>query len=275
MLQFKVDKEKCVKCGSCIDDCPANIIDFLDDYPAIPAEKEEKCIACQHCFAVCPEGAISIFGLDPTSALQIAGNMPAPKYVETLIKGRRSVRRYSTEPIDRTTIDGILNVIAHCPTGKNNRQTLFTVVDDATAMAKVKGEIIEVLRQLADQKSLPSGMEFFEGVVKAWDKGRDVIFRGAPHMLIASSPKSGPTPQADAVIALTSFDLLAQSMGIGTVWNGFLHWILTVVSPGVSRRLGIPDDHIIGYAMVFGKPAVQYHRCVLRGPAKINRVSRS
>jgi hypothetical protein len=44
------------------------------------------------------------------------------------------------------------------------------------------------------------------------------------------------------------------------------------VIPGLSARLGIPANHIVGYAMVFGEPAVEYHRTVQRGPAKVNVV---
>jgi hypothetical protein len=42
--------------------------------------------------------------------------------------------------------------------------------------------------------------------------------------------------------------------------------------PGLAARLGIPEDHSIGYAMIFGEPAVEYHRTVQRGPASVNVV---
>ena len=37
-------------------------------------------------------------------------------------------------------------------------------------------------------------------------------------------------------------------------------------------RLEIPSDHIKGYAMLFGTPAVTYHRTVQRDSAAINRI---
>ena len=39
------------------------------------------------------------------------------------------------------------------------------------------------------------------------------------------------------------------------------------------EKLGIPEDHHIGYMMVFGKPAIKYHRTVQRGDAQVNRVT--
>ena len=32
-----------------------------------------------------------------------------------------------------------------------------------------------------------------------------------------------------------------------------------------------PDDHLIGYVMAFGRPAVRYARTVQHGPALISR----
>jgi nitroreductase len=129
------------------------------------------------------------------------------------------------------------------------------------------------IRVAVENNTLPAGMEFFAGILKAWDKGRDIIFRGAPHLLVVSTPIDGPSYEADTIIALTTFDLLAQSMGIGTLWNGFATWSITKIVPDMRRLLGIPENHYLGYVMSFGKPAVEYYRTVERGPALINRVS--
>jgi hypothetical protein len=42
--------------------------------------------------------------------------------------------------------------------------------------------------------------------------------------------------------------------------------------PDLTGRLGIPDQHLTGYAMAFGWPAVEYHRAVQRASALINVV---
>jgi nitroreductase len=102
--------------------------------------------------------------------------------------------------------------------------------------------------------------------------GNDVILRGAPHVLIASAPGKVAVPTVDCVIALTNFELMAQTMGIGTVWDGMLTWCLADFFPDLAERLGVPKAHKIGYCMVFGRPAVQYHRTVQRVPARMNLV---
>ena len=108
--------------------------------------------------------------------------------------------------------------------------------------------------------------------VKAWqEEGKDIIFRGAPHLLLTSAPKSSPCPVQDTHIALATFQLMAHARGVGTVWDGLFMMVLSLL-PSLSGRLGIPDDHIPGYAMAFGEPAVEYHRTVQRGPAQVNVV---
>jgi nitroreductase len=106
--------------------------------------------------------------------------------------------------------------------------------------------------------------------VKVWrTEGRDAIFRGAPHMLLTSTPPGVPCAVQDAHIALTTFELLASSHGLGTLWDGMFMMALAVC-PELRDTLRIPADHAIGYAMLFGRPDVQYHRPVKRGPAKVN-----
>ncbi|MBF0519175.1 MAG: nitroreductase family protein [Nitrospirae bacterium] len=273
MTNFSVNKERCLKCGECIEDCVMNIIAFEGQYPAIIPGKENECVQCEHCFAVCSEGAVSILGLNPDNAIRLEGNLPETSKLEVLMKGRRAVRRYLKKPVPWETISGLLDVVANSPTGRNTRQNLFTVVSDPLVMDKIKQETMEGVRSAVANYALPKGFEFYSFVVDAWDAGKDIIFRGAPHMLVVSSPKDGPSPEADTLIALTYFELLAQSMGIGTLWNGLLKWAVTAVVPELRKKIGIPEDHYIGYCMVFGRPAVRYYRTVQRGPALINRVT--
>lgn len=273
MLNFRVNEERCVKCGECIEDCVADIIAFEGEYPAIKPGREGDCIRCQHCFAVCSEGAVSIFGLDPDNAVSLEGNLPDGEMIAALIKGRRSVRRYKKEPLDWATIQELLEVVAHAPTGINNRQNLFTVVDDPLVMEKIRQETMAGVKKAVLQGTLPKGLEFYAGIADAWDAGKDVIFRGAPHMLAVSTPKGGPSPEPDTLIALSYFELLAQAKGIGTLWNGLLKWAITAVVPEMQARIGIPEDHHLGYTMVFGKPDVLYYRTVQKSLDRVNRVS--
>lgn len=274
MIDLKVDVDLCVGCGECAATCPYLII-RMDDVGAPRAEavRERMCIGCGHCMAICPTAALSVLGRDPAEGRDLAGAFPDPLRLETLFAGRRSVRRFLPEPVDSETVARLLEASCHAPTGKNNGKVLFTVIEDPTVMADLRARTLDGLRDLAGRGAMPRGMEAFTGYVHAWDsRGADVIFRRAPQLLVASSPAKGPSPLADCHIALTHFDLLASCMGLGTLWNGMIVRCVAAL-PDLQGALGIPEDHVFGYAVLFGRPAVAFRRTVPRGPARVNRVS--
>jgi nitroreductase/ferredoxin len=271
MIQFQIDEERCIQCGECEEDCPAGVIK-MDDYPKII--NEDGCYRCQHCLAVCPTGAVSVLGRDPDTSILLEGNMPDAARLKTLIKGRRSVRRYTDKDLDKTLIDELLDIANHAPTGVNSQAVLFTVVREGSVMKVLREEVMTELTKLKDDGKLPEGLveQYIGMAVEVWQEtGADIIFRGAPHLLITSAPKDAPCPVQDTHIALTTFQLMAHARGVGTLWDGMVMMALALI-PGLASRLGIPEDHIVGYAMVFGEPAVEYHRTVQRGPVNVNIV---
>lgn len=273
MIDFELNRSSCTQCGDCLGDCPARIIVMdADGYPAVAVDKELNCLRCQHCLAVCPTGAISILGKKAEESLSLEGWYPDPDKLETLIKGRRSVRRFVPENLDPVLFQKLLDVAWHAPTGVNSRQVRFTVLDDKAKVASIRDEVMGGLVRLVNEGSLPKGSEYFTRFIQIWDKHKvDLIFRDAPHMLIASAPKSVPCPKEDCMIALSYFELFAQSCGVGTLWNGLAKWAIDDLLPETRHLLDIPDDHLLGYAMLFGNPAVHYARTVQHGPALIHR----
>jgi nitroreductase len=274
MLNFTVDSRTCTRCGACAADCPPRIISLYSGLPAIAPEKEAACYKCQHCLAICPTAAISILGVRPENCTGLAGNLPSPEALATLIKGRRSVRRYRDENLAPELLQQLLEVAWHAPTGVNSRQVRFTVVDDRRKMAEFRTNLLEELGKLVRRNALPAGFERYADFVRVWEEqGQDVLFRGAPHFLVASAPQAVVTPTQDCLIALSYFELYARVNGVGTVWDGLATLAVTQLVPVARQWLGIPDDHVVGYCMAFGPPAVSYQRTVQHPAALIHRVS--
>ena len=270
MLDFVIDETRCIQCGECAADCPVNVIDASGGFPRIPESRQSYCIRCQHCLAVCPTAALSILDKNPDHSAAI---LPVPADgIENLIKSRRSVRRYLPDAVDQAVLNRLMDVVAHAPTGKNQRQVRFTLVDDPRVMEAIRVQTMDGIRKAAVEDSLPDGMEFFAKLLAAYDQGRDVIYRRAPHMIIASASRDAAAPEADPFIALSCFELMAQSLGLGTLWCGFARWALQSVVPELGRALGIPADHRSMYAMMFGHPAVHYVRAVQREALGVRRV---
>lgn len=273
MLNFTVDLEKCISCGQCASDCPVMIINMVDNLPVIGKDLEQYCIGCMHCVAICSEGALEICGYRPQDGMAVSGKLPSPKEMEELIKGRRSIRNYQDRNVDKALVEKIVEMASHAPSGHNCRGVLFTLIDDKGVLFDLREEAFAALEKRLEAGELPAGMEMFADIITVWkDSGKDMLFRGAPHLVIASSKKENAAPLPDCIIALTSFELYARSCGLGTLWNGLALLVLTELVPELKTRLGIPADHVLGYVMGFGLPAIKYKRTVERGMPTINRI---
>ena len=270
MLDFIVDAERCVRCGQCAKDCIAEIIEQKDKMlPSIKPELEEDCLQCQHCLAVCPTGAISILGHSPAGSLKLeAGALPSLCQMTTLIRGRRSVRHYLDENVDPVLLGNLLATVANAPTGINQRELTFIVIDDKAVMGRFRDRALKDLRQGIQDGTVGESAGFLLEAVPAWfERQQDMVFRGAPHLLIVSAPPDAACPQEDVVLALAYFELIAQAAGLGTVWCGLAKWLLEVL-PELKPVLGLKSDAHY-FCMVFGVPAIHFARTVQRDAAAV------
>ena len=105
-------------------------------------------------------------------------------------------------------------------------------------------------------------------IIKAWEHGRDPVYRGAPHLVIAHIPEGNPVASVDAIIALTHFDLTAPSFGVGTCWAGFLSMAATVYEP-LQKALALPPGRKYAYSLMFGYPRYKTYGIPRRNPADI------
>ena len=267
---FYAAPDKCVACGMCVDDCPAAIIAIDDGVAAVKPEDMENCLGCQHCLAICPTGAVEVAGRRPGSSRPLSP--PDPQSLDLLVRGRRSVRKFSPHPVERELFDRVLETAAHAPTGVNSRDRLFTAILDSGVMAEYRDRACRAL--VAGSDRMPEELSWLVSAASKWlDKGRDVIFRNAPHLIVVTSGPGASTGEADCLIALSYFDLIAQANGIGTVWCGMADYMLRHL-PETRRWLGIPDDHAMGYAMLFGMPDVFYARTAQYGPESVSVIER-
>jgi ferredoxin len=53
-----VNREECVGCGTCVEECPEEAITLDDEDKAVV--NKEKCTECKTCLENCPSEAISI-----------------------------------------------------------------------------------------------------------------------------------------------------------------------------------------------------------------------
>lgn len=56
--KLKIDYEKCISCGKCLNLCPMKNIELVDTKPA----PQNKCTCCYRCISNCPKQAITLIG---------------------------------------------------------------------------------------------------------------------------------------------------------------------------------------------------------------------
>lgn len=270
LADFIVDTEKCVGCGKCVKVCPGGILSLNQAKKAEIADFKEfgwnGCWKCEHCLAVCPTGAISIFGHRPENSLPVIDREITAPTMDSLIANRHSCRRYKEKNVDADIINDMLARLAYAPNGGNKQQVEFTLIDDKAQMNQFRQLAYSRMEELAAQGVYPDGFgkDAYEDM-KRWEKTvrPDMLFCGAPHILIPHAPLGNGEPIQDAVIAGTYFELLCASRGLGSVMLTFPLAALKRM-PDIKAMLNIPDDHYIGMIIGFGYPEIKYARGVQR-----------
>lgn len=254
-LNFKVDKEKCVKCGLCMNDCSSKVIKA--DNEGYPYSDAENCFGCQHCLAICPVGAISVFDKSPENSMPNENN-PTPEQMECLIKNRRSCRHYKMENVNEETMQKLKNILNWVPTGCNFKDLHFSIVEDYNKMNSIKERVYSKLKFMIKYLPVKGRLKAYKNAILSGD---DMIFRNAPHMIVVSVNKKAPCKKIDPVIALSYFELYANSLGLGTLWCGLGFGTLPL-RKDVMKELEIPKTHEMAYVMLFGNPDVNYKRAI-------------
>lgn len=269
MSLFVVDQEKCKRDGFCATECPARIISMNGDGPVPVEDAEQRCVNCGHCVAVCPHGALSLHTMPVEQCPSLRqGWRLAPEQVEQLLKGRRSIRTYKAQVVDREVLAKVIDMARFAPSGLNLQPVRWLVIHDQARVKHLAKLVIEWMRsQIQEQSPFAKGYGM-EGLVRAWEAGYDPILRGAPHFIVTHALKDDKIAPAASTTALTYLELAALPYGLGSCWAGYFY-IAVGMSSAVHEALELPEGHQSFGAMMIGYPKFEYHRIPFRNEAQI------
>ena len=58
MYVVNIDVEKCKGCGECVDICPSEVLEMVDEKAVV--KDQDECAGCESCVEVCEEGSITV-----------------------------------------------------------------------------------------------------------------------------------------------------------------------------------------------------------------------
>ena len=271
IADFQAEKEKCIGCGLCVKVCPGGILRLNEERKCEMDEIDRfgwrGCWKCEHCLAVCPKGVISIFSKQPEDSLPPVKAESAAPVLDALIMNRHSCRRFLKKDVDASVIDGMLQTLGNAPNGGNKQQVEFTLIDDRAQMEAFRRLAYAEMDRLASEGVYPAGFDkaSYEDM-KRWEKTvrPEMLFCGAPYLLIPHAPLGRGEPVEDVNIAAAYFELLCASRGLGCVMMSFPKDALRNM-PEIEALLQIPETHDVGVMLGFGWPEIRYARGTQRG----------
>jgi nitroreductase/NAD-dependent dihydropyrimidine dehydrogenase PreA subunit len=269
MTTILVDQDLCTRCGICSNACTMGLIDPADEntLPKIPDVKAGMCIRCGHCEVFCPSQAL-LLNDRPNEKVPLpagAGTID-PDAMGYYLRKRRSVRRFTKDPVPREKIVEVLDIARYAASAGNGQPVEWIVIHDPKKVQNIAGLTVEWMKTLVNSPHPMS--RYVPLLIKPFEAGYDVICRGAPHLLVATIPEGNPMAQTDAIIALTHFDIAAPAFGIGTCWAGFVAMAAMSYEP-LRKELGIPGGRKSAYAILFGNPQYKIYGIPRRKPLEV------
>ncbi|WP_428569888.1 MAG: nitroreductase family protein [Solidesulfovibrio sp. DCME] len=251
--------EACTGCGLCVAACPASLVRQAapGETPTALEGREAHCIRCGHCAIACPTGAF-VHELLPAEEFAPIRRKDLPDFaaVRHLLDSRRSCRTFDPAPVPRQELLSLIDAVRHAPTGHNTRDVGYVVVDGPARMDVARQGVLDWIAGEVGAKTERARELHLAGAARAAGKGKDVIFRGAPHVVVAHAPDGGITPALDAAIACAWLEIAAAAAGYGACWCGYLIFALDAHRP-LGEMLGIPQGRKGYAALLLGRRAAR------------------
>jgi len=258
-IRVVIDSEKCSGCGICLADCLRNALEIQNGKAVVI---NDDCLKCGHCLAVCPENAVKLTGYDDEVV-----NVPG-KFVflnendlMTHLKFRRSIRQFKDTLVEKAKLEKIIEAGRLTPTASNAQNVRYIILqnkreaveDKVLAMYKTQSQWSE---PLAGRWNIP--VKTLHERLK-----RGFLFFKAPVVILVISQN-----EINASLAAMSMELMAESLGLGTVYVG-LFTRPANQNKELRESLGVAEDESIAVCLAVGYPKVRYFRSVPREKANV------
>ena len=161
------------------------------------------------------------------------------------IHGRRSIRAYRPEGVERTLIEDLIWAAVQAPTPpvSGDAPWAFCVIE---GVDRLEGYGARARQYALDHQ--PEGRRW------TWpDRPGFKVFWDAPALILICGQRGNNEAAFDCCRAGQNLMLAAHARGLGSCWLGApLPWL---TSPGIAKELGVPADFDPIVALILGYPA--------------------
>lgn len=257
--------ENCTKCLKCVKDCPSDAIEIEQGII------NDSCIHCGHCVAICPESTIYP-DADIISKLEPSGI--ASSDFRQLSANIRTCRSYRKKEVDKETLNLLVENMKHYPSASNARPIEITTILTPEIIEKLNAQtgqtliksmklptsaiMMPILKVLAPKMNITRLANYKKRFMEKNVPGSSLICHHAPAVMLFHAPitKFG-MECADAYIWATYTSIYANTLGLGTCFNGFITNAMDR-SKSMLKEFGIPEGHRVHAALLIGYPKVKY-----------------
>ena len=158
------------------------------------------------------------------------------------IKTRRSVRKFTEQPVDRALLEQVVAAAAYAPSWKNTQIARYTVVTDLEKKQRLADECMMDFAFNQKTSSHAPALVVVTAITGRSGYERDGSF---------STSQGTHWQSFDAGVAAQTFCLAAHALGLGTVIMGIFD------EAKVRAVLDLPAEQMVSAIIAIGDPAEQ------------------
>ena len=280
-----IDDKNCRADGICVEVCPRDVLELHGDSVRTVAGTEEHCLRCGQCVAVCPNDALELDS-HPGDRYE-----PVEKWGFTydefmaFLNARRSHRVFKDKPVDRETIDKVLEACAAAPPPFPPHEIEVLVLDHPDDRKKLVESLVAGYDKLLGYFGNPikrfvirqkRGAEMYHALeshvldvirydnARFRDKGVDRYLYEAPVLLLFHCNRWVASHQEAGLVVATYGMLAAHAAGLGATMLSIVPPLLNNLDHELRRSYGIPDDNHVIVSLAMGYPKYKYSKTVRR-----------
>ncbi len=287
---ISISSDTCTGCGACARVCPRYIPEVVAtgsgrSVAQVSRERDGLCMSCGHCAAVCPTQAIKVPGLPDEGFVKLGPSSFDTSQILTLLRQRRSVRRYQERSVPRCILDQIVNAVGASPTGTGSLSNGVILVDRRDEIEPLMDRIYAAYKRLDGLLRIPILRQMTVGLkvgahtmrtlrrfvmpgvrwyIRWREEGKgDEISRDCPALMLFFGPRDEPMVKQNCTLAAFHAILMAETLGVGTCFN---HLIPPMCKRDrkLRRLLGLTKDEQVHACVTLGYPVVRFLRVIPR-----------